>query len=110
MISSSDLLSRLQNWYESNCNGNWEHEKGVRIDCIDNPGWSVTIDLQGTSLEGKTMESFHLDEGEKKWIHCEVKNEQFIGFGSPQNLENVLKTFFAFASATSAAEGKTGQT
>jgi hypothetical protein len=45
-----DTLQELQNWYQSHCDGDWEHSNGVRIGNLDNPGWSVMIDLVGTEL------------------------------------------------------------
>jgi hypothetical protein len=30
-------------WYTKQCNGDWEHSYGIRIDTIDNPGWSLTL-------------------------------------------------------------------
>ncbi|MFK0239099.1 Imm53 family immunity protein, partial [Streptomyces vinaceus] len=31
----------------------WEHEWGVKIATLDNPGWTVEIDLEETDLEGR---------------------------------------------------------
>ncbi|WP_338708672.1 MULTISPECIES: Imm53 family immunity protein [Paenibacillus] len=38
-----NTLKWLQNWYHENCNGDWEHSYDVKIDTVDNPGWSVEI-------------------------------------------------------------------
>lgn len=40
----------FRNWYEKNCEGDWAHQYGVKIDTIDYPGWYVIIDLANTSL------------------------------------------------------------
>lgn len=48
-----DLISWLQNWYHQYCDGDWEHAQNFTITTIDNPGWSVTINLVGTKLEGE---------------------------------------------------------
>lgn len=48
-----DMTEWLIDWYRSECNGDWEHAYGIQIDTIDNPGWSLKIDLLETSLEGK---------------------------------------------------------
>lgn len=39
------LIDRLEDWYQSNCDGDWEHGFGVTIESLDNPGWSLTADL-----------------------------------------------------------------
>ncbi|CAN5332574.1 hypothetical protein BH18ACI2_BH18ACI2_12670 [soil metagenome] len=50
------VLADLQKWYESQCNEDWEHQYGVTIGTLDNPGWTVTIDLVNTDLEGREFE------------------------------------------------------
>lgn len=34
----NSLLYRLQQWYHSMCDGDWEHCYGVKIETSDNPG------------------------------------------------------------------------
>jgi hypothetical protein len=46
-------LKALQEWYAAMSDGDWEHELGISIETIDNPGWVVSIDLEGTPLEGQ---------------------------------------------------------
>ena len=45
---AASAFSLLSDWYESNCNDDWEHGYGVKIETLDNPGWLVQIDLFGT--------------------------------------------------------------
>ena len=49
-----DCLYLLQRWYVAQCDSEWEHSYGVSIDTLDNSGWTLRIDLAGTSLEGAT--------------------------------------------------------
>jgi hypothetical protein len=46
----------IQHWYAAQCNGDWEHEFGIRIEAIDNPGWCFEVDIVDTDLEGRTLE------------------------------------------------------
>ncbi|GHB54781.1 hypothetical protein GCM10010331_48120 [Streptomyces xanthochromogenes] len=39
MSEAENVLDRLQSWYSAQCNGDWEHEWGIKIDTLDNPGW-----------------------------------------------------------------------
>ena len=48
-----NALQRLQDWYSAQCNGDWEHQQGVRIESLDNPGWALDIDLADTALADK---------------------------------------------------------
>ncbi|MEM9781709.1 MAG: Imm53 family immunity protein [Pseudomonadota bacterium] len=43
-----DVLCRLQAWYLTQSDGGWQHQCGVTIETLDNPGWHVEIDLTGT--------------------------------------------------------------
>lgn len=40
------MLKWLENWYSSNCDGDWEHGYGIRIETLDNPVWAVRINLE----------------------------------------------------------------
>lgn len=44
-------LQWVQNWYQSQCDGDWEHEYGIMIETVDNPGWYLTVNLIGTECE-----------------------------------------------------------
>ena len=44
------MLEWLQDWYLKQCDGGWEHEYGIKIETLDNPGWKVIIDLAYTEL------------------------------------------------------------
>jgi len=48
-------VQELQTWYQAQCNGKWEHTCGVKIETLDNPGWSLTIDLAETNLSGRSF-------------------------------------------------------
>ena len=47
---SDENLSWLMQWYLAECNDDWEHSYGVKIDTLDNPGWTLKIDLRETDL------------------------------------------------------------
>lgn len=67
---SESALGFLQRWYESQCDTEWEHEFGVKIDTLDNPGWLVTVDLVDTDVEGRILPRF--EAGPSPWMtkHC----------------------------------------
>jgi hypothetical protein len=91
------VLVELQAWYESQCNGDWEHQFGVSIGTFDNPGWSVTIDLAGTDLEVKPFEAVEDLTSGRDWIKCWVEGQKFNGVGGPQKLEEILAIFLHWA-------------
>lgn len=91
-----DILVWIQSWFASQCNEEWEHLYGIKIDTLDNPGWSVVIDLTGTYLENKSMEPMSVDRTEDDWMQCSVSHNQFKGYGDPQKLEEILGIFRAW--------------
>ena len=89
-------LKRLELWYESHYNGDWEHEHGIRIDTLDNPGWTVDIALTGTGLENKFFKPMKTQRSEANWIHCFIQNNCFCIRCGPLNLEKGLIQFLGW--------------
>ena len=88
-----DCLRWLEEWYLSQCDGQWEHAYGVKIDTLDNPGWAVSIDLVGTAASGAAMQPLLSSMGEQGWVRCEVRDGVFSGHGDPRKLTFILETF-----------------
>jgi len=100
----ADLVVALEDWFAGNCDGDWEHGWGVRISTLDNPGWSVDIDLTGTSLSGKAFDRVREERAEHDWVHCWLEAEVFKGRGGPKNLSEILGRFLRW-SGTGARNG-----
>jgi hypothetical protein len=97
-----DLLLRLQRWYATQCDSDWEHRFGVRIDTLDNPGWQVRIDLEQTILEGRAFEPIEHGvekESSNDWHRVWIENGKFQAAGDPSKLAFFLKTFLDWAEA-----------
>ncbi len=91
---SMSNLEKLQVWYQSQCDGDWEHQFGVKIFTLDNPGWKIEIDLEGTSLESKEFHEFKLNyESETDWVICQVKENKFVGASGPLLMEKMIAVF-----------------
>ena len=104
-----DALFRLQNWYVSQCDGDWEHHHGISIESCDNPGWWVKIGLTGTAMasrpcdtraEGVNAEGFALGD---RWFHCYLKDEVWNGAGDESRLPEILQAFLDWASPDTSA-------
>jgi hypothetical protein len=87
-----DLLTRLQNWYKTNCNGDWEHSWGLSIGTIDNPGFSIRINLADTSLENLEFERI-IDNGDFDWIFIKVKDKVYEAHSDPSKLTLAISIF-----------------
>jgi hypothetical protein len=93
-------LQRLMNWYESNCDGDWEHSFGVRISTLDNPGWRIQVSLSKTPLENRDFDSIREDRSDHDWIFCRVEDEdgrRFPAYGGVKNLEELILIFLGWA-------------
>jgi hypothetical protein len=91
------LLERLQDWYLSQCNEDWEHQCGVRIDTLDNPGWTMQIDLYETELAGYAFEFKRTDRTETDWVQCVSDGLQYKAAGGALNLVEMIEGFLAWA-------------
>lgn len=97
-MSEKHPLVFLQNWYRSQCNGEWEHVKGVTIETLETPGWMVTIDLEGTPLEGVFLEPVCVEKSPTDWIEHRVEGSQFLAAGDSSKLIAILQAFEKWAS------------
>ena len=95
-----NILQDLQSWYHSHCNGEWEHSYGIKIDTLDNPGWTITIDLADTDLTGRSFTKVNRVEHKVDWIICVIRDGKFEGTGGPFMLEEILRIFLKWAAET----------
>lgn len=93
-VPDADLLRRLQEWYASQCNGDWEHAYGISISTLDNPGWSFKVGLMSTNLFDRTFDEVHVEGAdENDWYVCKVENRVFEAAGGPNRLCDVIALF-----------------
>lgn len=87
----------LQQWYISQCDGDWEHGKGVEIGTLSNPGWFIKINIDETELQFKEFKEIFIERSEHDWFFCKSKDGVFEGDCGPFNFHEVLKTFREWA-------------
>jgi hypothetical protein len=93
-----DPLHRLERWYRGQCDGEWEHHYGVKIDTLDNPGWHVAIDLAATSLDGRSFQGTDMEWAEDDWITSRIEADgRFHSYCGPTNLWGAVKEFLDWA-------------
>ncbi|WP_322780141.1 immunity 53 family protein [Frankia sp. Cas4] len=90
-------LDYLQEWYIRHCDGDWEHALGIRITTLDNPGWMLTVNVEGTELAGRKLDWVRYDESETAWLHYRSDGREFIAACGPQELNRALEVFERFA-------------
>lgn len=89
----TDVLAWLQDWYAARCDGEWEHDYGVTIESLDNPGWQLRIDLTGTPLAEQRLDRTVVQRHEDDWLHAWTEAEVFHAACGPLNLAEALHTF-----------------
>lgn len=92
----SDDYDFLEDWYASQCDGEWEREYGVRISNVTNPGWSLSIDLIGTELEGRVVEIAPIDD-DRNWLYVHSDGRTFEALSSSPGLRRTVEAFRRFA-------------
>ena len=98
IVEDMHPVNWLMEWYRAQCDGDWEHQYGVRIGTIDNPGWSLEVDLVDTSDDGRTAPQELIERSEDDWLFVEVKESTFRARGGPGNLGEMIDAFRKFAS------------
>ena len=87
-------LQQLQSWYESQCDGDWEHSYGIEIETLDNPGWWLSVDLVDTQWAELSQERIIVRRTDSDWVQTEITDGKFIGAGGPANLSELIELFF----------------
>jgi hypothetical protein len=95
MEGESDVLTWLEHWYRTQSDGDREHQHGLEITTIDNPGWAVSIDLHLTRYAKIADREVRSDthESDDDWWICEIKDQKFQRNGDPTKLRVILETF-----------------
>ena len=90
---SRDVLGQFQAWYLERCNDEWEHSYGVNITTLDNPGWTVDVDLADTPLSGRPYERVETHRSEDDWLVSWREEARWCAACGPLNLAEALAAF-----------------
>jgi len=83
----ADVIHWLERWYVAHCDGEWEHQYGVQIDTLDNPGWSITLDVGD---EAVAFEPVEWEEG-TEWLYARLEDGQIKVACGPRTLRRALQ-------------------
>ncbi|MDO6381433.1 Imm53 family immunity protein [Leptospira santarosai] len=92
-LNSETMFSWLMEWYQSQCDGDWEHEYGVDINTKQNQGWQVKIEVNFTELDGVAIEQSLVQKGTDDWYSFSLKDGKFLAEGDPKKLSIILEKF-----------------
>lgn len=86
-------LEALQHWFSDQCDGDWEHSFGVKLETVDNPGWSLTVDLAETPWADLRIPFTRIGRSEGDWIEYRAEGSVFTAAAGPCNLAELVRVF-----------------
>ncbi len=92
-----NLIKEIENWYFEQCNGDWEHEYGIKLHTLDNPGWRLKIYLVDTKLESRFFKRLDVERDESDWFKCWLADGYFEAACGPKNLDEILGIFVSWS-------------
>jgi hypothetical protein len=90
-------IAKLCDWYKAQCVDEWQEEFGIKISTLDNPGWSLKIDLRRTNLLVKDFSEVKREISEIDWIVARKTDSVFEAFGGVLNLDSMIEIFLIWA-------------
>lgn len=100
---ATDDLEWLGTWYGQQCNGKWEHQKGMLLESLGSQGqpgplndekhagWRLRIDLRGTAAAGAAPRKLAVCAFDGVWLRCTLNSQQFAGEGA--EVEELIGVF-----------------
>lgn len=83
----------LLEWFDAQCDGDWEHQFGWSIVTLDNPGVYIKIDLDQTYLAKIPLEEIEVENSDNDW--CSVRKIDnglcLEGAGSTSQMDYMIK-------------------
>ena len=87
--------------YLTQCDDDWEHSYGVKIDTLANLGWTLKIDLTDTALDGQAFERVMHGEpsgdfeewrrtGSWWWRPCKVAHSRPLAAHPPRSTQPLV--------------------
>jgi hypothetical protein len=92
-----DGLEFLVAWYGAHCDGDWEHQFGISITTLDNPGWYLTVNVTGTEVEERSFARVEVERSDTDWVFYWCDGSRFTAACGAANLVESLGYFRAFA-------------
>ncbi|MGH2342674.1 Imm53 family immunity protein [Segnochrobactraceae bacterium EtOH-i3] len=101
VVEIDNPLAGLVEWCASQNEDYLEIGFGVRIEQLDNPGWSLSIDLKYTNLLDRELIEKKIDRTDLDWIVARKQRRDgtvfYESFGGLGNLEEMLSLFLKWA-------------
>lgn len=96
-MSATLPFTGLQDWYLRGSDGELEPTYDIQIDTLEEPGWSLCIQLDGTALAGRALPEMAIERTQSDWIHAWTDDHALHIDCGPLNLTEAIKTFTSWA-------------
>jgi hypothetical protein len=96
-VQTDHPLSFMTGWFADHCDGDWEHDLGIRLATLDNPGWALDVSIGDTELAGAATEWHRNDKSDLEWLHWRSTGEMFEARCGVADLPRALEAFRMFA-------------
>jgi hypothetical protein len=90
-MSRENAFDWLQSFFQSCCDGSWEHDYGCTMESGSAPGWRMTFDLNGTPYEGALLDELEDHLGPISWMRCKIEGGRYIADCSPKRLAECIE-------------------
>ena len=114
---ATDDLEWLGTWYQQQCNGKWEHQKGMLLEPLNHgertlepgsgssrkAGWRLRIDLRGTAAAGAAPRRLAVCALHGTWLRCALKAQRFEGEGA--DVEELIGVFRCWVDSAGWTDG-----
>lgn len=74
--------------------------RGVKIATLDNPGWTIEVDLEETDLEGREYPRQDVNRTTQDWVWAWTAEKTFHAACGPGNLSEALAIFRTWATTS----------
>jgi len=101
------VWSELLEWWQKQCDGEWEREFGLTVQSMADPGWIVKVDLAYTNYNLTKFKPVSTKSSDADWMECKIEQAgvwspdaefcHFVGMGGSNNLENIIRYFLDHA-------------
>jgi hypothetical protein len=87
------MINWIQNWFNDQCDGEWEHTHVIKIQSLDNPGWNIEIDFNNTKVNIDDLDWRLYEISETDWVGFSIINNIFSASGDSLKLDLMFKIF-----------------
>lgn len=83
----------LQQWAAEQVDGDWEHEMGITLAMLDNPGWDFNVDLVNYEKHLQDIPYVLVKDSSDDWLGYKIQNSYLNIVGDLGKLSCILAFF-----------------